>query len=110
MDIFLPEGFEPGRAREPMKGPKRAANLCVEAAGVYYPVLRNWNAGFSVAAADVPKLSGIVNLYDGADHLHQCLITTSEVANDEMIFAVKRSSTFDYASMEETAGGVQVNT
>ncbi|MEQ6201932.1 hypothetical protein ABMC88_02650 [Sulfitobacter sp. HNIBRBA2951] len=110
MDIFLPEGFEPGRARQPKKGPNRAANLCVEAAGVYYPVLRNWTTGFSVAAVDVPRLSGIVNLYDGAQHLHQCLITDTKVANDEIVFAVKRSSAFDYAATEETAGGVQVNT
>ncbi|WP_299413040.1 hypothetical protein [uncultured Sulfitobacter sp.] len=98
MDIFLPKGFEPGRARAPMSRPARTQRLCVEAGGVYYPVLRRWATGFAVAAGDAPELHGLVNLYDGATHLHECLVTGHEAAGGEMIFTVKKSSGVDYTA------------
>ncbi|WP_298858363.1 hypothetical protein [uncultured Sulfitobacter sp.] len=98
MDIFLPKGFEPGIARPRMSHPLRAAQLSVEAGGVYYPVLRRWATGFAVRAGVVPELSGVVDLYDGAEHLSQYLITGKDTANGEIVFVVKRSCGVDYAS------------
>lgn len=107
MDSFLPKGFEPGRARSPMKSPQRSVHLCVEASGVYYPVLRYWSSGFAVAAEQVPALRGVVTLYDGAEMLHQCLITGSETAGSEVVFAVKKSSRYDYGAATEIDHTVQ---
>jgi hypothetical protein len=101
MDVFLPKGFEAGLAKPRMRRPARASNLCVKAAGVYYPVLRRWASGFAVSAMDVPALEGVVDLYDGADHLHQCLITRCESAKGEHIFAIKRSAAVEYAAVTE---------
>lgn len=109
MDIFLPKGFEPGTARRSVSAPQRAAHLCVEASGVYYPVLRQWASGFAVVASDVPALRGVVNLYDGADHLHQCLITGMEVAQGEAIFTVKRSTGYDYSAAAEIDASVRAS-
>lgn len=97
MDSFLPKGFQAGLTRPQMSRPKRATRLCVEAGGVYYPVLRRWATGFAVQAGDVPALSGVVALYDGAEHLHQCLITAKDEVDGEIVFTVKRGSGVDYA-------------
>jgi len=110
MDIFLPKGFEAGRARRVSNGPQRVVNLCVEAGGVYYPVLRKWATGFAAVAAEVPALSGVVNLYDGAEHLHQCLITGVETVDGETIFTVKRSTGFDYSAVAEAEENAQART
>lgn len=103
MDVFLPKGFEPGLARPRMSRPVRAAQLCVAAGGVYYPVLRRWANGFAVRAGEVPELTGVVDLYDGVEHLHQCLITGKDVANGEIVFTVKRSSGVDYGGVPDIA-------
>lgn len=107
MDIFLPQGFEPGRTRTPMSRPARAQKLCVEAGGVYYPVLRRWATGFAAASGEVPALKGIVNLYDGATHLHQCLITGYELADGEQIFTVKRAAGVAYSMAARGDGDTQ---
>lgn len=99
MDIFLPKGFEPGLTRPRMSRPVRASHLCVEASGVYYPVLRRWASGFAVRAGDVPALSGIVEMYDGAEHLGQCLITGKEEASGEIVFTIKQGRTVNYAAV-----------
>jgi hypothetical protein len=101
MDIFLPEGFEPARARPSKSRPARAPRLSVEVGGAMYPVTRRWATGFAVATADVPPLEGVVNLYDGREHLHQCLITAHEQRDGEQIFTVRRARDFDYASAGE---------
>lgn len=98
MDIFLPKEFKPGRNRTRIGIDTPAQQLCVEVGGVYYPVLCRWTGGFSVSAADVPALQGVVNLYDGATHLGQCLIVGREIVGDEQIFTVRRESGVDYAA------------
>ena len=101
MDTFLPKGFEAGMGRSGMSRPVVAPKLHVEAGGVYYPVLRRWATGFAVRAGDVPALTGVVELYDGAEHLSQCLITSKNEANGEIVFTVKRSSGVDYTAVPD---------
>ena len=55
-----------------------------------FPVLRYWETGFSLDVKVAPKFRGLVNLYDGANHLAQCLIVLSSVKGDERIFEFKR--------------------
>ena len=101
MDIFLPKGFEAGRARQSINRAARAPHLTVEAGGKYYPVLRRWATGFAVMSDEVPVLKGIVSLFDGAQHLGQCLITGSEQAGSEQIFSIKQAAQVDYAAAVE---------
>jgi hypothetical protein len=109
MDTFLPEGFEPGRARPAMSRPARAAQLSVEAGGIIYPVLRRWATGFAVSALDVPKLDGMVNLFEGAQHLRECLITGRELRDDEQVFTVKHATGYDYAATGDSDLGAQAS-
>lgn len=106
MDTFLPKGFEPGKARRHLRGSGESGNLCVEASGVYYPVLRQWTTGFA-AEGQVPALRGVVSLYDGAEMLHQCLITGREVVQGEVVFTIKKSSRYDYGATTEIEPSVQ---
>ena len=106
MDVFLPKGFEPGLNRASFSEPRRQAQLSVEAGGVHYPVLRRWAAGFAVSAGDVPALDGVVDLYEGAEHLGQCLIKGRETVGEERVFTVKRAATLDYAAASEIDNAV----
>ena len=101
MDIFLPKGFEPRLTRPRMSRPVREAQLCAAPGGVYYPVLRRWATGFAVRAGEAPELSGVVDMYDGAEHLSQCLITGKDAANGEIVFSVKGGCGVDYAGVFE---------
>jgi hypothetical protein len=84
-----------------MSRPARSAVLSVVAGGITYPVLRRWATGFAVASGEVPVLEGVVDLYSGADHLRQCLITSRELHEGEQIFTVKQASGYDYAAATE---------
>ncbi|KIN73970.1 hypothetical protein [Sulfitobacter guttiformis] len=101
MEVFLPKGFDPDLTRAWKSRPSRASHLCVATGGVYYPVLRRWATGFAVVAGDVPVLSGVVDLYDGAEHLHQCLIMAAIEENGEIIFTIKRGLVLDYTAVPE---------
>ncbi len=101
MDVFLPKGFEPGLGRAPMSVPARAKRLSVEASGIHYPVLRRWATGFAVSAQDVPELSGLTTLRDGAQVLAQGLILRCESEGDERIYTTKRVTVVDYAAQTE---------
>jgi hypothetical protein len=98
MDIFLPEGFEAGRARAPMSRPASSRKLSVEAEGVHYPVLRRWATGFAAAADSAPVLKGVVSLYDGSEYLHQCLITGHEGVEDQQVYSFRRAAEIDHAA------------
>lgn len=92
MTDYLPkevlEGLELARKRELMKN----SRLRVHVGDEVFPVLRFWETGFSLDAEDAPHLRGLVDLYDGARHLYQCLIVASEEENGLMVFEFKRST------------------
>lgn len=82
------EGMEAAR----IAGLKKASRLRVEVGETYFPVLGLWRNGFSVDAEATPMLRGLVDLYDGANHLYQCLIVASEQDAGEMRYEFKRST------------------
>lgn len=106
MDIFLPKGFEAGLAQPRKSHVIGATKLSVKVGQARYPVLRRWATGFAVSAGDVPVLNGVVNLFDGSDHLHQCLITGKDNSNDEILFTIKRENTVDYGAVTEVEVGL----
>lgn len=61
--------------------------------GREYPLSRLWEDGLAVDAALTTHLRGLVDVYDGAVHLQQCLIIASEVQADQLICTFKRSTT-----------------
>ncbi len=66
--------------------------LRLRADGRKIRVLRLWPEGFAVADADALRLRGLVDLYDGARHLSQCLIVATDAAEGEVRYEFKRVS------------------
>lgn len=89
---FLPkevrEGLELARKRDLRK----KSRLRVQVGDDFYRVLSLWEDGFSLDLEDAPHLRGLVDVYDGARHLCQCLIVASEAENGIMKYEFKRST------------------
>jgi hypothetical protein len=89
MFSFLPkevrEGLETARRADLV----RRSRFRILVDGEAHPVIRLTDEGFSLPA-DAPHLRGLVDLYDGARHLAQCLIVASEEGEGEMRYEYKR--------------------
>ena len=92
MSTFLSKDVQDGLQAARMAGLKKASRLRVLVGQEYFPVLSLWRDGFSVDAADAPSLRGLVDLFDGAEHLYQCLIIASEEDRGEMRYEFKRAT------------------
>lgn len=92
MSDYLPkevlEGLEAARKADL----KKKSRLRVRDGEEVYRVLRFWDNGFALDAETAPHLRGLVDLYDGAVHLYQCLIVASEEQDGETIFEFKRNT------------------
>jgi hypothetical protein len=84
----LREGFEAARKRQDAKKSRLRLQIGTEV----YPILRIWDDGLAVDADHVSHLRGLVDVYDGARHLSQCLIVASNVENGQLICDFKRST------------------
>ncbi|CUH43261.1 hypothetical protein [Ruegeria atlantica] len=73
-------------------GLKKTSRLRVEIGDNFYKILRLWKDGFTVEAETTPQLRGLVDIYDGANHLYQCLIIADEDEAGEMRYEFKRST------------------
>ena len=82
------EGLEMARKRDL----KRKSRLRVHTDDEVFPVLRFWETGFALDVENAPHLRGLVDLYDGARHLYQCLIVASEEEMGQMKYEFKRAT------------------
>ena len=82
------DGLDAARKRDRA----RKSRLRVQLGDAVFPVLRLWDEGFALDAERVPQLRGLVDVYDGARHICQCLIVASTVENGELICDFKRST------------------
>lgn len=93
MSTFMSREVREGLEAARIAGLKKASRLRVMLHdGNHIPVLSLWKNGFSVDAAEAPALRGLVDVYDGAQHLYQCLIVASEEEFGEMRYEFKRST------------------
>ncbi len=92
MTTFIPKAVQEALDQARLLGFKSKNRLRVHMGDEIYPVLRLWSGGFSVEAGGVPQLRGLVDLYDGARHLSQCLIVASEEEAGEMRYEFKRAT------------------
>ncbi len=70
----------------------KKSRLRIRVGDATFPVLKFWDTGFSLDADDAPQLRGLVDLYDGARHLYQCLIVASQEENGQMEYEFKRAT------------------
>ena len=92
MEAFLSKEIQTGLDRARIDAMRRSSRLRIDVDGVKHPVLRMWKSGFSMDAETAPHLRGLVDLYDGALHLFQCLIVASDEEDGEMRFEFKRAT------------------
>ncbi|KUP91884.1 hypothetical protein [Tritonibacter horizontis] len=92
MTTFVPKSVQDALDQARLQDMKKKNRLRVHVGEEIYPVLRQWSGGFSVEADVVPQLRGLVDLYDGARHLSQCLIVASEADLGEMRYEFKRAT------------------
>lgn len=95
MTTYISKEVQDGLEAARIQGMKKSSRLRVEVGDTYYRVLRLWKSGFTVEAETTPRLRGLVDLYDGANHLYQCLIVASEEDGAEMQYEFKRSTIAD---------------
>jgi hypothetical protein len=89
---FLPKEVRDGLELARKRSNRRKSRLRVQVGEAVFPVLRFWDDGFALDASMTPNLRGLVDVYDGARHICQCLIVASSVENGELVCDFKRST------------------
>jgi hypothetical protein len=82
------DGLEAARQRDRRK----KSRLRVQVGDAVFPVLRLWEDGLALDASLTPHLRGLVDVYDGATHILQCLIVASSAGGGELVCTFKRST------------------
>ncbi len=91
---------------------RRKSRLRLQVGDAIYPILRLTHDGLVLDATLTPHLRGLVDVYDGANHILQCLIVASTTDGDELICDFKRATAVsDHAALdfwldENAAGGL----
>lgn len=89
---FLPKEVREGLQAAKMRDLKKKSRLRVQVGDAVFPVLRFWEDGMALDASLTPHLRGLVDVFDGAKHIFQCLIIASEEDGAELVCAFKRST------------------
>ena len=92
MSEYLPKEVREGLEMARAQAKRRKSRLRVRVGGHEFTILRMWDKGFALDPADAPQLRGLVDVYDGARHLSQCLIVTSDEEAGERVFEFKRTT------------------
>lgn len=98
MEAVFSKEIQAGLDAARLTGLKKASRLRIDVDGQLFPVLRMWKTGFAVAADNALHLRGLVDLYDGANHLFQCLIFAGEEEAGEMQYEFKRATPVAHAA------------
>lgn len=92
MSEFLPKEVRAGLELARKSSRKKKSRLRVKAGEETFTILRHWDDGFALDAEETPHLRGLVDVFDGTQHLSHCLIVASSEADGEMIYEFKRAT------------------
>ena len=92
MSEYLPKEVREGLELARKRSLREQSRLRVQVGDEIFPVLKLWDEGFALDSDNAPHLRGLVDLYDGARHLYQCLIVTSEEEAGQTRYDFKRST------------------
>ncbi len=87
---FLPKEVRDGLEAARRRAVKRKARLRVQVGAAIFPVLQLSDHAMELDASLTPHLRGLVDLFDGARHIAQCLIVASTQENGVLICEFKR--------------------
>jgi hypothetical protein len=98
---FLPKEVRDGLEAARKRDFARKARLRVQVGEAVFPITRFWHDGFALDAALAPNLRGLVDIYDGARHVFQCLIVASTAENGDLVCEFKRMTAVqDHAALD----------
>lgn len=89
---FLPKEISDGLDAARKRDFARKSRLRVQVGEAVFPITRFWHDGFALDASLAPHLRGLVDVYDGARHIFQCLIVASSMENGDLVCEFKRST------------------
>ena len=89
---FLPQDIRDGLEAAKKRDWKRRSRLRVQLGDAVFPILRMWENGIALDASSTPHLRGLIDIYDGANHILQCLIVATTIENGELICDFKRAT------------------
>ena len=90
MSTFLSKDVLAGLKAAQKTDLKKKNCFHVEFNKVRYPVLLLKQGGFCLQADMAPEIRGLIDLYDGDEHLQQCLIVASKQESGVVHFEFKR--------------------
>ena len=101
MTTYLSKDLRDGLAAAQSLARARRSRLRVRADDLQFPVIRLWDKGFAVDPHAGPRLRGLVDIYDGARQLFQCLIVAADEDATEWRYDFKRATpAFDRAPLD----------
>lgn len=89
---FYSKELRDGLAQAQMSRARKKSRLKVQVGSSTYPLLRFWHDGLALEAVHTTHLRGLVDIFDGAKHIFQCLIVASETDGDELVCSFKRAT------------------
>lgn len=89
---FLPQDVLDGLRDAHLRQLAKKSRIRVHVGDDVYPVLKLWTDGFALKTTNAPKLRGLVDLYDGTNHMSQCLIIASSEEGEMMHYEFKRNT------------------
>ncbi|MDC0739244.1 hypothetical protein N6L24_13230 [Cognatishimia sp. SS12] len=92
MTDFLPKEVQAGLDAARKADLRKTSRLRVEAGEQSFRILRFRDDGFTLDVDAAPHLRGLVDVYDGARHLYQCLVIASVEEDGEMFYEFKRAT------------------
>lgn len=93
MTDFLPREVRAELEAARKRDLRKRSRLRVLVGDTLYPILRMRPDGFTLDADEVAHLRGLVDIFDGARHLSQCLIIASDIEGGELVCVMKRATT-----------------
>lgn len=69
-----------------------AAKLSIKMGKERFALIRLWQDGLSIKASLLPKIRGVVSLYNRDEHMMECLIMPAYITGDELVCSFKRKT------------------
>ena len=101
MSTFLPKEVINSLADAKRETKRRETKHRVKFNGKMYPLNRFWDSGFSLDLEYAPNMRGLVDVFEGQNHIKRCLVVASEQSDVEM--------TYEYKLMTEVSAQAPVD-
>ena len=92
MDGYISPEVLAGLKAEQIRSEKKRSRLRVKSSDQEFKVLSSWATGFALEDTEHPHLRGVVDLFDGPQHVSHCLIIHSTVEDGRILYEFKRST------------------